>query len=885
MTKKRMLVFVTLTVLLLQVALSQTTQSNAIYNNNFSNNTKSEIDPSIKYFTPNTPPGTEVVKANIFKDGACEEENANEEPSGFYGWGSGHSSANFSYQDEVHAGSYGACLSARGTSQYQGDISESRYFEYIPERSYLDEDITMDFWFNAKANPDITQYGYMRIYLRLTTNLGNYYLYYLLSIQNIGGVNGTQQGYYDIRAPLNTWTHITRNVTDDLVQAVTVLPDLSVSYIRYFYINCNSPEDATGDTVLLLDDVSFTNGTSFNYFADNGDFEDGDSNPWGDSGSGPGYCTLTEDDKTQGNSAMNLTAHSPYSYTRSYIGAEKDLYNGWGTVPKGYVPLQPGDFVFSFDWKYSDMANGLGEQIAYFYISMYNETYNSYLQYNLGNEDDVIPNSNYTTATYSSYYFAADGLGTRDVWNTLTIDCYDVLTALNFTNLPIFYIGFYLEADDTEDLTVQLLVDNFQMVTYPAGNPGFETDFEFNAVDPLRLWNTNYNDNYVNITIDAHSGDFAANVTAYGGIGTRYAYRQTFLPVTNNLFTDFWWRLDKISPSVSGQAYSYIRLELDDSNLLYYMLGSNGMVFVNQSNQCYYNVDEHNLTGIWNNLFRNLTEDVAYFGAEIHNITEIRIVSYTTGAAEIVSIVDDLHFATDVTGPTLTNLIQDPATPQYLEEVTISVEASDNFAIDTVNLHYSIDSGSWNIVPMLHGFGEYYEVIPFQVYNTAVEYYIEAIDVNGLLTNLGSQVTPYSYVVADLIDPILYIWNPPLTSETLEGNALFDIDAMDIGSGISKFEIRIDDEIVLNETLPPMQFTWDTENYENGDYTISFYLWDGAENDVELHLEYTIYNPPTQWEAFTAFMQQWGPYIGGGAGGLAIIVVVLVVVLRRKKGI
>ncbi|MHA1503126.1 MAG: hypothetical protein ACTSSB_14930, partial [Candidatus Heimdallarchaeota archaeon] len=84
MTKKRMLVFVTLTVLLLQVALSQTTQSNAIYNNNFSNNTKSEIDPSIKYFTPNTPPGTEVVKANIFKDGACEEENANEEPSGFY---------------------------------------------------------------------------------------------------------------------------------------------------------------------------------------------------------------------------------------------------------------------------------------------------------------------------------------------------------------------------------------------------------------------------------------------------------------------------------------------------------------------------------------------------------------------------------------------------------------------------------------------------------------------------------------------------------------------------------------------------------------------------------------------------------------------------------
>ena len=35
---------------------------------------------------------------------------------------------------------------------------------------------------------------------------------------------------------------------------------------------------------------------------------------------------------------------------------------------------------------------------------------------------------------------------------------------------------------------------------------------------------------------------------------------------TNNLFTDFWWRLDKISPAATGNAYSYIRLELDDSN-------------------------------------------------------------------------------------------------------------------------------------------------------------------------------------------------------------------------------------------------------------------------------------------------------------------------------
>ena len=130
----------------------------------------------------------------------------------------------------------------------------------------------MDFWYNAKANPDIAQNAYIQIYLRISTNLGNYYMYYDLSKQSITAGNGTQYAYYDIRAPLNTWTHVVRNVTDDLIQAVSVVPDLSLSRVRYFYMVCTSPNNPIGDTVLLVDDVSFTNNTGFNYFSDNGDF-------------------------------------------------------------------------------------------------------------------------------------------------------------------------------------------------------------------------------------------------------------------------------------------------------------------------------------------------------------------------------------------------------------------------------------------------------------------------------------------------------------------------------------------------------------------------------------------------------------------------------------
>ena len=869
----------------MQVALSQTAQSNAIYNEHFSQNNKMMNDPSTDVFTADAPPGTEVIKSNLFRDGSFEEDDGNGGPSEFYDYGSGHSLANYSYQDEVHSGSYGARLSALGTSQYSSDISDSRTFDYFPERAYLDQDITMDFWFNAKANPDIADNGHMMIYLRLTTNLGNYYLYYYLSFQNFPGTNNTQQAYFDLRASEDTWTHVVRNVTDDLVQGVSLLPDLSLSYVRYFYTIANSPINPTGETILLFDDVSFTNSTNFNYFSNNGDFEDGDSLYWYDEGTGPSSCYLTEDDKTKGNRALNLTVFNPYSYTRAYCSAEKGLFHGWSTMPKGYVPHQPGDLIISFDWKYSDMDNGAGEQYAYFYMSFYNTTYSSNLFYRLGDEHDANPNSNYTQPTWSSYNFAADNLGTRDVWNTFTIDLYDLYTALNFTNIPTYYCGFYVEGDNADNLTVQLLVDDFQMVTYPAGDFGFETDYEFNPTDPIGLWTTQSDHNYVNITTDAHSGNFAANVSSYNAQGNRYCYRGgTFLPVTNNLFTDFWWRLDKISPTVAGSAYTYVRLELDDTNLLFYILGSNGMTFMNQSNQCYYNVDEHNQTGSWFNLFRNITEDVAYFGAGTHNITEIYLASFTQGTAEVVTIFDDIHFVTDVTGTILTNLQQNPTAPEYDESATIFVEATDNIALDNIELHYAIDSGSWSSLPMIFNGGEFEATIPAQVYFTLVEYYIEADDVYGHETTLGSELIPYEYVVADTQDPLLDII-APLESEILAGNVLFDITGEDLGSGLDYFEVRIDGVIDIDNVLPPMQFSWTTDSYENGNHIISFTLIDGAGNDITINYEYEIYNPPTNWEAFTTFMQKWGPYIGGGAGGLAIIVVVLVVVLRRKKGV
>ncbi|MHA1126575.1 MAG: hypothetical protein ACTSO7_11750 [Candidatus Heimdallarchaeota archaeon] len=885
MSKKKTFVFIIMAVLVAQAIILKSNFA-ASYSD-FSNSTTNNAEqPIIDFITPDAVAGTEVIKTNVFEDGDLDHADSNGEPEGFYGWANGYTIGNFSYQDEVHAGSYGGYLMARGSEQFWADISTSRYFLYISERSYLDQDINMNFWYNAKSNPDIAQGANIRIYLRLSTNLGNYYMYYYLSQQSGLPGNQTNQAYYDVRGPTNSWINLDRNVTDDFIQAMGILPDLSLSYIRYMYITATSPDDPTGDTVLLIDDVSFTNGTGFNYFDNNGDFEDGDEFPWYNSGTGPGYITVTQADTTQGTGAMNMTTYNPYAFASSYCYADKDIYDDWDNVPSGFIGYQPGDMTIEFDWKYTDQP-GLGRQRTQFYLQARNETFSSTIHFYLGDENDEVSQSNYTASTYAHWYIKAPDFGVRNTWNHFSIDFYDLMNELNYTNLVAYYVTFYMDISGVEDLTVQLLVDDFQINTYPAGDPGFEYgDYQFS--DPIRLWETVDDPYYANITTDAHSGIYAANLSSYIGITQSYARRSTFLPVVNNLYTDFWWRLDKITDNDGDFTYSAIKLEVDGSRDIYYMLASNDDFMVsNSSNVCYYFVDNFNQTGTWYNIFRNLTEDVSEaFGPGNWNITHIWNMAYAGGTSEITVILDDLHFVTDVTGPILTNLNQDPVAPQYFEDVTITVDVEDNIELDRVRFYYQIDDGFITDGIMAFNGINYEYTIPQQPFDTTINYFIRAWDIYGHNTNLGDASTPYSsYVVDDLIDPLLYIWEQPPTDTILAGNVLFDIDAVDLGSGIADFEIHIDDIIVLNDTLPPMQFTWGTEDYENGIHSISFYLWDGAGNSMEIHFQYEIYNPPTNWEAFTTFMQKWGPYIGGGAGGLAIIVVVLVVVLKRKKGI
>ena len=83
--------------------------------------------------------------------------------------------------------------------------------------------------------------------------------------------------------------------------------------------------------------------------------------------------------------------------------------------------------------------------------------------------------------------------------------------------------------------------------------------------------------------------------------------------------------------------------------------------------------------------------------------------------------------------PIIESIIHLPSTPTDLDTIIITVTASAIFGLDSVTLHYRINSGSWSLTSMAISGDSTYQVIigPFTV-GSIVEYYITAIESSTL---------------------------------------------------------------------------------------------------------------------------------------------------------
>ncbi len=117
--------------------------------------------------------------------------------------------------------------------------------------------------------------------------------------------------------------------------------------------------------------------------------------------------------------------------------------------------------------------------------------------------------------------------------------------------------------------------------------------------------------------------------------------------------------------------------------------------------------------------------------------------------------VDNISIA-EVAGPSITNVISSPSSPNSSQTVSVSADVTDADGISSVELHWGSTSGSLvTTISMSNGgSGDTYTTstdIPAQSDGTTVYYEIYAVDTNTNPTTSGE----FSYFVSDAVGPVL----------------------------------------------------------------------------------------------------------------------------------
>jgi len=739
-----------------------------------------------------------------------EESDADGGPADWTYSGSAFSRGDVTYQDLVANGSYAGRLQARGSKQSE----TNSYIAQYQSTGFIDESPELEFWWYTVSAPDLAAGGYSYAQVQLN-NGSNYFLYYYLTVGSSYLSNTSSRTCYFLNDSALQWNHFTQNILDDFNarSGWSAASNLELLQLT-FYIR--SPQDASGMSEYVIDDVSITNSTAYDYLLTrNGNFELGNGVYWDNYVQNEdSYVTLTEE-ATNGDKALNLT-------TANLIDNSQCTTNIWQYLgyPYGILPHAPDILLLDFDWCYSDTLYG-DSQYAYLNVVFDNDTYWSNVQIFLGNNMNWSLSANYTASGYSYYYIEGPGFGSRDVWNHFHLDIYDLAMDLGFYDIGVTNVGLVVESRGLAGAVTTLLVDAFRVLCYPTGFAGFESETDGRiSGNPIPGWYRQGSDSYYNHTMDSRSGNRAANITVTSGTSGAL-YRDIYTQLDSSSFIDFWWRIDDFTSTSSG--YSYLELRLEGSYYVrYYLAFDTHSSVLNDSLHVYYMLPELNTTSIWIHTARNLTQDLeSAFGANTWNVDQLWLYVYADVSGRSSILFDDVTI-TDAVDPTVSLA---PINSVYYSPTSIEIDATDNRAgVRDVEFSYNSGSGWIHQIPV--DMVSYYEmIIPLLPWNTTVEYYIIVTDYANrtLLYNNGG--LNYSFRIGDDIAPSIEmtgINNGATVSRILSLN----VSSSDEGGGVDFVELQVDSIAISQDYTSPYQFTLNTWILTNETHNVTTVSYD-----------------------------------------------------------
>ncbi|MGY5876066.1 MAG: Ig-like domain-containing protein [Candidatus Thorarchaeota archaeon] len=753
---------------------------------------------------------------DINRNPGMEEVNSYGAPNDYNYYTSGHGWGDAVYQDLTYAGAYAGYIESQGmTSSSTSYLTQN--IGNVP-RPYLVDDISIDLYFYLKDIPDLDRGSSCHILLQ--TFDGDTYrtIYYVLSYDTYARTNQSTTVWYFMNHTAQSWHNFIRNVTADY-EAYSSFGAAGVTrYVTDIQVIVESPYDSQTVTSLVIDDVSVKNGTSYEFVTDP-DFEMGNGVYWGAFQRSPGYISQSTD-ATEGTYSANMSLKSIGSNADGYV----NFYRSY-SYPMGVYPSTP--ITFTFDWKYSDSLVADTNQWGRLRMRFRNDSGSYYAHYYLGiYNDDFSSLSNSTTY----HYVQSPNYGVRDTWHQEVLDVSALAKAAGFaTDTTLYDIRFQINLGFVSTAQVELLIDDFNIITYPAGDPGFEEDwddelYQFSSWD---MWNGELG--VISRTSDSHSGSSALNLTVedsdWAGV-----YRSNMdLQLNPSVYTDFWWRLDEV---VGIDREAFIRFYFDGPYYLSYFFAYSDMLPGNTSNSAFYPVDNINVTGSWFNVRRNITDDMnAVFGPHDWNITMIVIDSYAGPSTKISIILDDINFI-DAGPPVISDVQRQTAIPVYYEPVEIGIDTYDELTgVYNVQVFYNAGSG-WEVVEAGWMIDDYYEAeIPMLPYGTIVEYYVNVTDYSGTFAIDDNGGLYYSYTVTDDINPTVTL-DAPYEDQIITGNMLLEATADDIGSGVDHVDFIVDAAVVFTDYAAPFEFDWDSRTIANGTHTITAEAFDDVGNSI-----------------------------------------------------
>ena len=745
----------------------------------------------------------EPLHLNVIENPSFEDwDSTINSPTSWHGQASAYQYSDPKYT-VVAKGAYSGLVEGMG-----GPVSYANAYLYIQPSApvtsaLLEPGISLSFNWYTLSIPDLQIGSEVYVYIIIGDTAGSsHFLYYHLCSAQASHANTTDRKHINVNDTINQWNSFDRNITEDFMASFPAGTLTSTQYISHIWFYASSPSGATAKAQAVFDDAVLYNST-YSGFLSNGDFETGLGTPWHTYTSSIGYVEHSTD-SLLGSYSVNVTI--PNLFGGSGFA---NCFKNFGTTDS-YFAVSPGMNIIEVDWKYHDSIGAGTSQYAYMSFSFTNGSfYQVYLYFGTGN--DAVMGSN--TTMY--YYVKMPGFGVRDTWQHSVFDLYDITNALNLHNLSITNVAFYAY-ESVVGASVELLVDNFQMMTYPASDPTFEYDNIPGAPEPFLGWARYlYTSGAVTKSSDAHSGTTACNLTTAGTEEGLYR-GALYVEFDGKLRTDFWWKLNHVD--AEGSSMVWIDLEFFNTtqfnHILYFIGKSASYNPSNSSTYKYLQADGFNQTRVWTNFARNLTadfENAFSIPSDGWILSGIMFYASAQPGYKTSCLFDDIQFM-DTAPPVISDVAQ-PGVPVYYKATTISVTASDaRPGISSVIVNYTVNGWStWNTVSAAYVTSTYDADIPIQQYGTSVEYYVIATDGVGLQTVDNNGGLLYSYTVGDDIAPTLTITDP-VNNTNQEGLLTITATAADAGSGVEYVTFNPDGGGAISDYSAPYQQNWNLDD-------------------------------------------------------------------------